>query len=505
MSRITRALLALALLALAAPASAAADPTLVPVGSFNTPMFVASPPGDASRLFVVERSGVIRLVRDGKTLPAPVLDISADVNVDGERGLLSMAFAPDYATSGKFYVYFVAEPDGRLQVSEYRRSAANPDVADPASGRRVWYANHPGATNHNGGTIAFGRDGYLWLATGDGADAVNAQTPSSLLGKVLRIDPRGDAPDEYTVPPGGVYGNGVWATGLRNPFRFSFDRVTGDLVIGDVGDGAHEEVDFVRWPGLGRAANFGWPCREGFADHAGTCAAGPLTDPVIDFPAPRVHRAHRRRRGARPRPPHARRPLPLRRLLRGRHPLAGARAAARDRRPPDGDREGAEPRRVRRGRLRPRLRRLEQRRGLPHPGRRAGPVRAGLRRRPRCRRPPRLATVLPDHTSPRVNIRVARKGRVGRRATPRILLTATENCRVTIRARLAKTNLKRVRTPLRGGRRTIVRLRPKAKAIKKIHRALRRHKRVTMTVRLTAVDAAGNTGHVTKRLKVRRG
>ena len=130
MSRTTRALLALALLALVAPGSAAAAPTLVPIGSFDGPIFVTAPRDDPSRLFVVERSGVIRVVRDGQTLPTPMLDISADVNEDGERGMLSLAFAPDYATSGLFYVYLTAEPDGQLQVREYRRSAANPDVAD---------------------------------------------------------------------------------------------------------------------------------------------------------------------------------------------------------------------------------------------------------------------------------------------------------------------------------------------------------------------------------------
>ena len=503
MSPITRALLALALLALAAPASAAAAPALVPVGDFDTPMYVTSPPGDASRLFVVERSGVIRLVRDGTTRPAAVLDISTLVNVAGERGLLSMAFAPDYATSGKFYVYLTAEPDGQLQVREYRRSAANPDVADPASGRRVWFADHPGATNHNGGTIAFGPDGYLWIATGDGTNAVNAQTPSSPLGKVLRIDPRGDAPDEFSVPPGSVFSNGVWAVGLRNPYRFSFDRVTGDLAIGDVGDGAHEEVDFVGWPGLGRGANFGWPCREGFAAHAGTCAAGPLTDPVIDFPRPAYTALTG---GVVVRDPG----LPT---LAGRYlyadyyggvirSLALGLPRATDDRPTGlatvqnlaafgedacghvyvvSNNGGVS--RIQDGALGPCV-----------------PGRVGT-----TPPPPAPATVHPDHTSPRVNIRIARKGRVGRRATPRILLTATENCRVTISARLAGTNLKRVRTPLRGGRRTIVRLRPKAKAVKRIHRTLRRHKRVTMVVKVTAVDAAGNTGRVTKRLKVRRG
>jgi Glucose / Sorbosone dehydrogenase len=505
MSRITKALLLMTGLALLAPAGAVAAPTLVRVGAFTTPMYVASPPHDPSRLFVVERAGVVRVVRNGATLPTPVLDISSEVNTDGERGLLSIAFPEDYATTGLFYVYLAAEPDGQLQVREYHRSAANPDVADPA-GRIVWRQDHP-ATNHNGGTIAFGRDGNLWLAPGDGATQANAQTLSSQLGKVLRIDPHRGNAGEYTVPPGNPFGTSVWASGLRNPFRWSFDRVTGDLVIGDVGDGAHEEIDFAPWPGLGAGANFGWPCREGFSAHSGSCMAGPLTDPVLDLPRPAYTALTG---GVVVRDPG----LPS---LVGRYLYAdyfngvirslklGLPRATDDRsaglpdvtnlanfgedacghvyvvsnngtvdRIQDGSTVGA---------CVPRFTPT----GAPGGG--TGPS------------PP----APPDRTSPRLTMRVARKGRVGRRATPRIQVTASENCRVTITARLAGTKLKRVRTPLRGGHKTIIRLRPKAKAIKRIHRALRRHKRVAMTVKLVAVDPSGNVGRLTKRLQVRRG
>ena len=285
MSRITRALLAAALLALALPAGAGAAPTLVPVGSFNVPMYVASPPGDASRLFVVERAGVVRVVRDGTALATPVLTIP-DVSTAGERGLLSIAFAPDYATSGLFYVYLAREPDGRLEVREYRRSAANPDVADPA-GRTVWFADHPGESNHNGGTIAFGRDGYLWLATGDGGGQNdvhdNAQNPARPLGKLLRIDPHPGNAGAHTIPAGSPFGNAVWSVGLRNPFRFSFDRITGDVVIGDVGGAAREEIDFARFPGLGSGANYGWPCREGLVAGPRSCPGQSFTDPVAEY------------------------------------------------------------------------------------------------------------------------------------------------------------------------------------------------------------------------------
>ena len=216
MSRITRALLLAGALALLVPASAAAALKLEPVGKagdFTTPMYVASPPGDTHRVFVVERAGVVQVVRDGTTLPAPMLDISSDVNAQGERGLLSIAFPPDYATTGLFYVYLASQPDGQLQLREYHRSVANPDVAD-RTGRVVWRQDHP-ATNHNGGTIAFGPDHLLWLATGDGANRANAQDTTSQLGKLLRIDPRPGNAGEYTVPADNPYGSAVWAAGLR--------------------------------------------------------------------------------------------------------------------------------------------------------------------------------------------------------------------------------------------------------------------------------------------------
>ncbi len=509
MSRITRALLAAALLALALPAGAGAAPTLVPVGSFNVPMYVASPPGDASRLFVVERAGVVRVVRNGTALATPVLSIP-DVSTAGERGLLSIAFAPDYATSGLFYVYLAREPDGRLEVREYRRSAANPDVADPA-GRTVWFADHPDESNHNGGTIAFGRDGYLWLATGDGGGQNdvhdNAQNPARPLGKLLRIDPHPGNAGAHTIPAGSPFGNAVWSVGLRNPFRFSFDRITGDVVIGDVGGAAREEIDFARWPGLGSGANYGWPCREGLVAGPRSCPGQSFTDPVAEYStgSPRAVTG-----GVVVRDPGL--PTLVGRYLYADYydgvvrSLALGLPRATDDRPaglatvPNLGAFGEDAcghvyvvsnngtvSRVQDGALGPCVRGFAGTTAAPPPA-------GGSTGTPGP----------PDRTSPRISIRVARKGRVGRRATPRILLTASENCRVTITARLAKTNLKRVRTPLRGGRRTVVRLRPKARAIKKIRRALRRHKRVTMTVRVTAVDAAGNTRRVTKRLKLRR-
>jgi hypothetical protein len=497
MSRITRALLLAGALALLVPASAAAALKLETVGKpgdFTTPMYVASPPGDTHRLFVVERAGVVKVVRDGTTLPTPMLDISSEVNTQGERGLLSIAFPPDFATTGLFYVYLASQPAGQLQLREYHRSVANPDVAD-RTGRVVWRQDHT-ATNHNGGTIAFGRDGKLWLAPGDGASQDNAQTLSSPLGKVLRIDPHPGNAGEYTVPSDNPYGTSVWASGLRNPFRWSFDRATGDLVIGDVGDTAHEEIDFVRWPGLGRGANFGWPCREGLSSHSGTCMAGTLTDPVIDFPRPDYTAVTG---GVVVRDPGLR-------TLAGRYLYAdyfnGAIRSLKLGLPRASDDRSA---------------------GLPTVPNLVNfgedacghvyvvSVTGGISRLQdgtisTCAPPPPVTTVPAplDRTAPRVRIRVAGKGRVGRRARPQIALTASEACRVTIRARLGGWTLVRARTSLRAERRTVIRLRPKAKAVKRIRRSLRRHKHLPLRVSVTAVDAAGNTGHAQRRLKVKR-
>ena len=177
-----------------------------------------------------------------------MLDISSDVNTDGERGLLSIAFPPDYATTGLFYVYLASQPDGQLQLREYRRSAANPDVAD-RTGRVVWRQDHPASQPQRRHDRVRPRRLAVARARRRRRPDATRRTLSSPLGKVLRIDPHRGNAGEYTVPSDNPYGTAVWASGLRNPFRFSFDRATGDLVIGDVGDTAHEEIDFVRWPG----------------------------------------------------------------------------------------------------------------------------------------------------------------------------------------------------------------------------------------------------------------
>ena len=255
-------------LAFAAPAQAA--PSLVSLGTFATPTYAAAPASEPSRVFVTEKAGRVRLIVDGVVQTAPFLDLTAKTrSSDSERGLLSIAFAPDYATSGKFYVYLTAvSPLGEIQVWEYQRSAADPNLADPASGRLLIGIPHTDAANHNGGTVAIGPDGKVWLATGDGGGSDNqyghSQDDGSRLGKLLRLDPAAPANVEQL------------ARGLRNPFRFSF-APDGTIIIADVGQGAWEEID------VGLAANYGWPCREGAnAYHSDPGCDGVATaDPVV--------------------------------------------------------------------------------------------------------------------------------------------------------------------------------------------------------------------------------
>jgi glucose/arabinose dehydrogenase len=251
-------------------ASAATGVRLKKVGSFSSPIYVTAPPGDKHRVFVVERAGRIRILKDGRKLATPFLDISPQVSTDSERGLLSMAFAPDYKTSRRFYIYFT-DHSGDIHIQEFRRSTGNADRA--ASGaRNLLTINHREFGNHDGGQLQFGPDGRLYAGIGDGGgggDPHNhGQSLNTDLGKLLRLDPRKRSGNRQF----GVKGNPfvgrsgaraeIWAFGLRNPWRFSFDRSTGDLVIGDVGQDSVEEVDFAR-RGTGRGANYGWNVFEG--------------------------------------------------------------------------------------------------------------------------------------------------------------------------------------------------------------------------------------------------
>jgi glucose/arabinose dehydrogenase len=266
------------------PPPADAAVSLTPIGKFNRPVFVTAPPHDSHDLFVVEQQGVVRLVVDGTLRERPFLDITPWVNSESETGLLSLAFAPDYETSGRFYVYFNDHVGNHnINVVEFRRSSVDPEVADPYSYRQVLMIEKPWE-NHNAGMMQFGTDGDLYIAVGDGDSGVLhkpgafAQTLDDLLGSILRIDPT-QQPDgsAYGVPSDnpfvGVAGDRpeVWAYGLRNPWRFDLDPVTGDLYLGDVGEGNQEEIDLI--PAGTSGENFGWPCFEGKAvfDPTSTC------------------------------------------------------------------------------------------------------------------------------------------------------------------------------------------------------------------------------------------
>jgi glucose/arabinose dehydrogenase len=264
----------------AGTAAAGRGVKLVKVGDFDQPLYVTAPPGDRRRLFVVEQEGRIQLLRGGRRA-GTFLDLRSLVTSGGEQGLLGLAFAPDYATSGLFYVYFTGK-DSKEHLVEYHRRTE--DVADPGSARTVFVHDDP-ESNHNGGQLVFGPDNLLYVGTGDGGGGNdqhgargNAQNLGSPLGKILRIDPRAAGGQPFTAPPSNpfVHRAGalpeIYAYGLRNPWRFSFDRTRGDLVIGDVGQDAVEEIDFAR-KGTARGANFGWRPFEG-------------TTRIFDEPAP---------------------------------------------------------------------------------------------------------------------------------------------------------------------------------------------------------------------------
>ena len=255
----------------AAAVSARRGVRLTRVGSFRQPLYVTAPIGERRRVFVVERGGRIRVVRGGRVVSRPFLDLSATVSTGTEQGLLGLAFAPDYEASGRFYVHYTNRA-GDTRVVEYRRASA--DRADAGSDRLVLAQSQP-ESNHNGGQIAFGPDGLLYIGLGDGGGGNdehgtrgNAQDLSTLLGKILRIDPRPQAGRPYRIPTSnpfqrraGARGE-IYSYGLRNPWRFSFDAPTGDLTIGDVGQNAVEEVNHVS-RSRGKGANFGWRPYEG--------------------------------------------------------------------------------------------------------------------------------------------------------------------------------------------------------------------------------------------------
>jgi glucose/arabinose dehydrogenase len=269
----------LAALALGAafPVAAAAKPKLGngkrgvelrKVGQFDSPVHVDNAPGSRKLLFVVQQPGTIQVVRRKRTLSTPFLDLRDEVECCGEQGLLSIAFAPDYERSGLFYVYYTVRGGDINRVAEFRRSS--PTTADPASARTVIEFDHPNFSNHNGGQLQFGPDGHLYISTGDGGSGgdpdENGQNPSSPLGKLLRIAPRSTTAPHTSPTDNPFVGSAgldeVYALGLRNPWRFSFDRKTKRISIADVGQGSREEINHERPSDLA-GANFGWDAFEG--------------------------------------------------------------------------------------------------------------------------------------------------------------------------------------------------------------------------------------------------
>jgi glucose/arabinose dehydrogenase len=245
---------------------------LTRIGRFDAPVYVTQPPGDHRRLFVVEQGGKIVVVRGRHVLGRSFLDLTSKVVSGGEQGLLGLAFAPDYARSGRFYVDYT-DVNGDTRIVEYRRGSS-PDRANPRSVRQLIFQDQPEA-NHNGGQLAFGPDGFLYIGLGDGGGGDdqhgpigNGQNLGTLLGKILRIDPRPSGGRPYGIPPDNPFvgrsgaKSAIYAWGLRNPWRFSFDRATGDIAIGDVGQDHVEEIDF-RTRGNARGVNFGWRAWEG--------------------------------------------------------------------------------------------------------------------------------------------------------------------------------------------------------------------------------------------------
>jgi glucose/arabinose dehydrogenase len=256
-------------------------------GNLNDALYVTAAPGQPGRLYVVQQTGRIRILERGR-VRGTFLDISGLVTAGGEQGLLGLAFHPGYARNGRFFVYYTAR-NGDQRVVEYRRATAN--RADPRSARGLMTMDDP-FSNHNGGHLAFGPDGFLYIGTGDGGSGgdpeENGQDTGSLLGKILRIDVNSRSGGRaYGIPAGNPYRSGggrpeIYAYGLRNPWRYSFDRERGDLWIGDVGQGAIEEIDF-RAKDTGAGANFGWNAFEGRSSFGGTLRGGPHVPPVAQY------------------------------------------------------------------------------------------------------------------------------------------------------------------------------------------------------------------------------
>lgn len=306
------------IVALVASAASALDLELEPIATgLSNPVFVTQAPGDNSRLYIVERTGNIRLVKDGVLQAQPFVELDSLVDSDdGEQGLLGLAFAPDYATSGKLYIDYTADTGANpppTRICRLQRSQSNPDRAEVLSITLLLEIAQPFA-NHNGGCIAFGPDGYLYIGMGDGGSGndpnANGLNRNALLGKILRLDvvEGGEGANTggvaYDIPPSNPYARGgglpeIWAYGMRNPWRFGFDKETGDLWIGDVGQNAQEEIDFQPHASTG-GENYGWGRFEGTrcnTNYVSTtqddcdALAPSVTFPVYTYANPTVGRA----------------------------------------------------------------------------------------------------------------------------------------------------------------------------------------------------------------------
>ena len=277
-----------------AAASAGGGVGLKKVGTFQSPVEVTGAPGFPKLLFVVEQEGRIQVLENGRERPRPFLDIGGLIDSGGERGLLSLAFAPDYPRSKRFYVYYT-DRSGAIRVDEFRRRSAT--RAALGSRRPVIRIPHPVNANHNGGDLHF-LGNLLFFGTGDGGSGGdppnNAQNRDVLLGKLLRIDPRASGGRPYTVPADNPFvgrpgRDEIYSYGLRNPFRFSFDLTHGAprIAIGDVGQNQFEEVDYTTLA-RARGANFGWDAFEGFDkyedENSGTSDPGGTIKPIFAYP-----------------------------------------------------------------------------------------------------------------------------------------------------------------------------------------------------------------------------
>jgi hypothetical protein len=472
------------------------------VGEFDSPVYVTAPPGDTHRLFVTERAGTVRVMKDGAKLPTPFLDISDRVSTEGERGLFSIAFAPDYETSGRLYLYYT-DPGGDIRIDEMRRSALSADRADAATRRNLLVQEHSEHSNHNGGQLQFGPDGLLYAGLGDGGSGNdpdnNAQSLGTLLGKLIRIDPRAAAGRPYTVPSDNPFvGRSgarpeIYAYGLRNPWRFSFDRLTGALTIGDVGQNAVEEVDFTA-RGAGKGANFGWRVYEGSVPNfptesapghvrpvlerlhsEGVCsitggyvvrdrALGPLYGRYLhgDLCEPRIHAAVLASDGASDEGPTG---LSVDTLVSfGEDACARVYTAA----------IGGQVSRI-----------------APDSG----------------DSPCQQANVS-DATAPSLRLGGPRRQRALRRRYVVVTASCGEPCSLTATGSLSLARASRVRLRARGsanaGQRVKLRLRLSRRTRKRVRRAMARHRRPLVRVVVTAADGAGNLSSARRRVRIRR-